>query len=65
MFNCVNHASIQLKMFGILFRCCAFLVLDTEKVMDEKVEHSTLQSEPCAGTNSLNHVLVRTQNSVM
>lgn len=35
-------------MFDVLFRCCAFLVVDAEKVVDKEVESSTPPSEPSA-----------------
>lgn len=50
-------------MFGILLRCCTFLVLDAEKVMDEEVKSSAPEPEQSAtGVNSKSTGLIQMQH---
>lgn len=49
------------EMFGILFRCRAFLVLDAAKGMDKEVKSSTAEPEQ-SGMNSKSTGLIQMQH---
>lgn len=50
-------------MFGILLRCCTFLVLDAEKVMDKEVKSGATEPEQSAtGMNSKSTGFIQMQH---